>query len=868
MQRLLQMVTMCVAGCWSLILPAAGLSEAAFSLSVGGDEVSLRQGETSLLTQTTECAPHANAMAVETGALRTFVCSVGDVPAETQQSSVTVPADAAQEPRSGPPAALEIRSAVKRSSMPDTRLPIGWQQVYGVDRIKLDESSAPVITWISDQEYITRSEAGWLVIDAASGQSKPWYDKVMLAEKLAGIEGVSPEQAAKMASGEWKYVLPGQRLVVFELENRLIRISLDGAQAAIVAGLPHDAELGKLSPTGTAVAFISRFDLWLADFQSGRVYRLTAGGSAELRNGKADWVYFEEVYNRNWDAFQWSPDGNLIVFQQFNDADVPTFQVIDHTDVLQRIETEHFPLAGQTNPTVRLGVVNVADVALRNQSKEGAAIDSSVPEVRWIETTPTNRSAIAVRSSGSANGVVDVKPVVMRGPDDFLISHFQWSPDSSGVYWYWQDRTQTQLHLMTASIATGVSDLLWQDSTGAWVDNPGDLTFLKDGSFLAFSERSGWKHLYRISADGKNVTPVTSGGWEVRALLAISQDESFAIVSGTRDSNIAENIYRINLNRHGDIVRLTPDDGYHRAKVSTHGAYFVDSWSNLHQPTSAGLRNSRGMLLRQLQQPAAVPVDKYRFGEVLLRDVPMADGSATSAIFVLPPDFDVEKKYPVWLMTYGGPHAPGVRDAFSLRLLEQSLANQGIVVIRFDPRSASGYSAKSAWLAYRQLGVEETRDLESVCDWLSAQAWVDSRRIGMNGHSYGGYFTAYAMTHTNRLCAGIAGAPVTDWKNYDTIYTERFMSTPEDNPEGYKISSVTEAADRLQGRLLILHGLMDDNVHPANSMQLIHRLQNADKAFEMMVYPTARHGIRGSHYQRLLYNFIVDAMGKPEARED
>ena len=195
------------------------------------------------------------------------------------------------------------------------------------------------------------------------------------------------------------------------------------------------------------------------------------------------------------------------------------------------------------------------------------------------------------------------------------------------------------------------------------------------------------------------------------------------------------------------------------------------------------------------------------------------------------------------------------------------MANLGIVVITFDPRTASGYGAKSAWQAYRNLGVEETKDLESVCDWLANQSWVNTSRIGMSGHSYGGYFVAYAMTHSDKLSAGISGAPVTDWAHYDTIYTERFMSTPRDNPAGYKQSSVVEAAANLHGRLLILHGLKDDNVHPENTIQLAHALQNANKQFELMLYPTSRHSISGSHYEKLLFNFIVDAMGKPEAKQ-
>ncbi len=430
-----------------------------------------------------------------------------------------------------------------------------------------------------------------------------------------------------------------------------------------------------------------------------------------------------------------------------------------------------------------------------------------------------------------------------------------------------QNRIQTFLDVVRSVSADGSTQSLLRDTTEAWVDNPGDVTFLSDGSFLMFSERTGWKHLYRVSSDGRSIQPLTSGEWEVRSLAAVAADELTAVVAGTKDSPIAENLYRISLNpAQPSVTLLTAGGGHHAVLASPQGTMLIDTHSSLNQPSSVDLRASDGKVVRELRPAVKVPADRYKFGTVQLEDVPMADGTTTRAVVVRPPDFDPNQKYPVWLMTYGGPHAPGVRDAWSPRLLEHMLANLGIVVIRFDPRSASGYGARSAWIAYRRLGVEETKDLVSVCNWLEQQSWVDGRRIGMNGHSYGGYFTAYAMTHCDKLCAGIAGAPVTDWANYDTIYTERFMSTPQDNPEGYRVSSITNSARDLKGRLLILHGLMDDNVHPANTFQLVHQLQRANKDFELMVYPTARHGIFGSHYERTVYNFIVESMGKPEAR--
>ncbi len=727
---------------------------------------------------------------------------------------------------SAPLAAAEPIPSEALTGQTSEREPITFEHVHGSKKLSIGGYPSTRITWLDDDRYLVRESTGWNLISAETGAPTEWYDKKTLSAALEKLDDVSAAEAQSMADGGWSESLNSKRIVVFKHKDMLIRITLDGTEPAVVRGMPESIELTTLSPTGSGVAFIHKDELWVADFLSGTARQLTHDAARHVRNGKADWVYFEEVYNRKWQAYRWSPDGKTLAYQQFNDTDVPTFQISDHAAVAQSFEVETYPKAGDKNPTVRLGVV----------SMQGG-------ETQWIDTAK-------------------------YPDDDFILSHFDWMPDSNRLYWYAQNRIQTWLDIVASSAVSGTSEVLLRDTTQAWVDNHGDLTFLSDGSFFFFSERSGWKHLYRASADGKNIAAVTFGEWEVRSLHCVSKDEAFIVVSGTKDSPIAENVYRVSLeDSKDDVVRLSKEDGYHAANVSTHGKYFVDSWSSLNQPTAVALRDSTGSEVRVLSQPATVPVEKYNFGKVELHDLPMADQSTTSAVFVYPPGFDPTKKYPVWLKTYAGPHAPGVKNSWNARLPDHLLANLGIVVITFDPRSASGYGAKSAWLAYRQLGVEETKDLLAVCNWLEEQKWADMSRIGLSGHSYGGYFTSYAMTHCDKICAGIAGAPVTDWANYDTIYTERFMSTPQENPDGYKASSVVAAASRLHGRLLLLHGLKDDNVHPENSIQLVHALQKANKQFDLMLYPTSRHGIFGDHYNKLVFNFMVEAMGKPEARQ-
>jgi dipeptidyl-peptidase-4 len=258
--------------------------------------------------------------------------------------------------------------------------------------------------------------------------------------------------------------------------------------------------------------------------------------------------------------------------------------------------------------------------------------------------------------------------------------------------------------------------------------------------------------------------------------------------------------------------------------------------------------------------------EEYRFGQYELVQIPTADGTVLEGSLVKPPDFDPGRRYPVWFMTYGGPHAPTIHDAWGGRRVpdrvpDQVLAQMGFVVFRCDPRSASGKGACSTWTAYRQLGVQELKDIEAAIHWLTQKAYIDPARIGMSGSSYGGFMTLYALTHSKLFAAGISTAPVTDWHNYDSIYTERYMSTPQDNPKGYEATSVVKSAGKLHGKLLLVHGLMDDNVHVQNSVQLIDALQRLDKDFTVMVYPRARHGVRSEHYRRMTIEFMARALG-------
>ncbi len=304
-----------------------------------------------------------------------------------------------------------------------------------------------------------------------------------------------------------------------------------------------------------------------------------------------------------------------------------------------------------------------------------------------------------------------------------------------------------------------------------------------------------------------------------------------------RTAPLASNLYRIKLDGSG-LERLTAAPGDHHVAVSPKGNLFVDRWSSHAGPAKVRLCRADGSPARMLDTNPVYSREEYRTGIFELVRIKTPDGFVLDGSLLKPPDFDPKRRYPVWMQVYGGPHLPDVRDRWQGgRLHDEMLAQLGFVVFHVDPRSATDQGQRAAWTAYRKLGVQELKDLETAVKWLTGHPWADGARIGLSGASYGGFLTAYALTHSQLFAAGVATAAVTDWRNYDSIYTERYMNTPQENPEGYDATSVVKAAKDLHGRLLIVHGGMDDNVHLQNALQLMEALQKADKEFDVMIYP-------------------------------
>jgi dipeptidyl-peptidase-4 len=693
------------------------------------------------------------------------------------------------------------------------------------------------IDWLDAEHFLQTKDGKLLKVHARTGRAEPFVDPVQLRKSLLAAMKDDAPAAERLSRSGFFQMDPTRNGALFDHGADLVFGYFDGRPAVRVPKPGRERLYQSFGPDGKRLAFVRGSNLYAISLDDPKVVQLTTDGGGEVVNGRGDWVYEEEIFNRNGRAYWWSPDGKRLAFLRFDDAPVKRFNLVDLRTPQGRLEAYPYPKPGDPNPLVKLGVVPAA-------GGKPVFLDFG-----------------------------DYKPA------DVVISRVGWLPDSKGVFAYVQNRTQTWLDFVVWATPDAKPKALFRDKTEAWIEDPGAPHFLPDGSFLFLSERSGHKHLYHYAASGEMLATITAGAdWDVKDVLRVDADENVVYLTTGQRAGWSSLICT-RLDGRGDIGLYTKRVGNHQISLSPSGRLFVDRFTDDTTPTNAvlcmmgptprigdgGPTLPLGFTVRTLDTNPVYEREEYKFSRVDRAQIAMKDGFQLEARVTFPPDFDPAKKYPVWVQTYAGPGMPTVRDTWSGgHVADQHFAAMGIIVFNVDPRSASGKGAKSAWVCYKQLGVQELKDLEEAVAWLCKNPWADASRVGISGHSYGGFMAAYALTHSKVFSAGIASGPVTDWKLYDTIYTERYMLTPKENPAGYDKGSVVKAAANLHGKLLILHGMMDDNVHVQNSVQLADALQRAGKDFEMMFYPNARHGLGGGHYQKTRLEFIRRTMGLKE----
>ena len=670
-------------------------------------------------------------------------------------------------------------------------------------------------------------------MDAASGERK-------VLVSAATLKSVTQPEKAKTTQGtglarveadnyQWS---PDSGSLLFIGTNSMVLLDLKTMAVKPVVSSEHEIEDPKFSPNGQWVSFSRDANLFAVSLASGETKTLTTGGSEEVLKGKLDWVYPEELDLRT--AYWWSPDSSKIAYYEMDERPVTQYAIMDMSAPTGGTEYTRYPLAGQANPIVRVGVVPVTG-----------------GETKWMDTG-TNT--------------------------DVYLARVDWLPDSKQVAIQRLNRAQNQLDLLFCDVASGASTTALTETDKYWINIGDDLYFFSDNKrFLWSSERTGYRHLYLYDSSGKQLAQLTSGDWGISDTggfgpgavnhPGVDEKHGYVYFMTNKDDVKETNLYRVSLNDKS-LTRITKESGYNAANLSPALSGFVHSYSNAATPTRQELCRMDGTPVAVLNEGKVPALTEYKISPLEFVQVTADDGTKLNASIIKPVNFDPSKKYPAYVSVYGGPHVQMVQNRWGgfFFLFHEVLAQKGYVVFELDNRGSWGRGHAFETPIYHQMGKVELQDQVAGVKYLESLGYVDPARIGISGGSYGGYMTLEALFNASDVYkVGVAHAPVTDWKFYDTIYTERYMGTPQNNPEGYKASAPLNQAENLKGKLMLVHGTGDDNVHFANSVALLNALIDSGRyPDQLMVFPGRGHGIsdaasRVLEQQREL-EFILSAL--------
>ncbi|NIP80706.1 MAG: alpha/beta fold hydrolase, partial [Gemmatimonadetes bacterium] len=569
-----------------------------------------------------------------------------------------------------------------------------------------------------------------------------------------------------------------------------------------------DARTADLSPDGTRLGFERGGNLYVVDLETSRETQLTDVDGDSVFNGVFDWVYEEEFGFAQ--AWKWSPDSRRIAYWQTDERGVPVIQLTDWEDQHPDWFRINYPKVGDENPEVRIGVVDVGS-----------------GETRWLDT-----------------GL----------EEEHYIPRIYWTSDPNTLAVVTLNRPQNHLRLFFFDVRTGERRLVMEERSDAWIDVYDFFAGIEhfftfpEGlrEFFWVSDRDGYNHLYRYGYDGELLNQVTEGDWVVTRVEGIDPETRTLYYTSTEESPLERHLYAIGFDGTGK-RRLTETRGTHSIDMGPNGRYYIDRWSNTETPRQVELWTTAdgGRKLATLEDNASVRehIGTHAYSPLELFRFTTSDGQELDGSMIRPPDFDPSREYPVLLSIYGGPGSQQVYDAWASNGWHQYLAQQGYIVVGLNNRGSGNYGRDFMEIVYGELGKWEANDFAEVGRWLASQPWVDGSRMAIQGTSYGGFMAiATLLRHPGVFALGMANSPVTDWRLYDTIYTERYMGLLSENADGYARTSLVERADQLQGYLLLVHSGLDENVHPQNTMQMLTALARAGKDAELRFYPPGAHG--------------------------
>ncbi|MFO7851291.1 MAG: S9 family peptidase [Bacteroidota bacterium] len=562
----------------------------------------------------------------------------------------------------------------------------------------------------------------------------------------------------------------------------------------------------EISPDGKKVGYGKDGDLYEFVFETGEHIRFTDDAREQVYNGRFGWAQEEEFgLVQGW---SWSNDSRYIAYWQSDETEVPIYKLTDFSGHHPEYTEIPYPKVGDNPPQVKIGL-----------------IDTDAGDKKWLD--------------------IDL--------EGGYIPRIYWTSKPNTLAVMWMNRIQSHMKIWFYDVTSGNRKLVMEEQSDAWIDifdffagNLHLLYFPDDiDEFFWISERDGWAHIYRYDYDGNVINRVTSGEWEVKGIEAIDTRREMLYYVSTEVDPTEQNLYQVRFDGGGK-KRLTTAEGNHNVNVSDKGQYYFDSWSSVNMPGEVVLMSSLGKVIEKFTDKSRVLsfLESHVYAPKELFSFTTTDGQELDGYLIKPIDFDENKKYPLLLDIYGGPGSQGVYNTFGTNGWHQWLAQEGYVIASVNNRGNGGYGYDFEKIVYRQLGRWESHDFVETARYLATIPWVDGDNMAIRGHSYGGYTSSYTMlTHPGIFKVSITAAPVTDHLYYDCILTERYMGLMDDNAEGYKKSAVITHAANLSGHLLLAHSLMDDNVHPQHTFQLVNALNMAGKDFDLKIYPPGAHGI-------------------------
>jgi dipeptidyl-peptidase-4 len=653
------------------------------------------------------------------------------------------------------------------------------------------------------------------VMDAASGERRLLVASDKL-ESILSVDTSRPTQATglgRRAPSQYQWAPDGAG-ILFQGPTALAWLDVKSQTTRTLVSGKVTLVDPKISPDGRNVSFVRDHNVWTMNLADGKERPVTQGGTEEIRKGELDWVYPEELDIKT--AYWWSPDSSAIAYLEMDERKVSQYPLVDFSSPSGEAEMERYPTAGGANPIVRVFVASLSGVEPRAMDI-GAETDIYIPRVNWL----TDSKHLAIQRL---------------------------------------NRTQTALDLLIADSTAGKTRTVLSENDANWINVSDDLYFLKDGKrFLWSSERSGYRHLYLYDLEGKQLAQLTKGEWEVSAVDAVDEANGLVYLTATEKSPLERHLYRVALDGTG-FTRITKDEGTHAAVLAPSAAAFYDTYSNAATPPRQDLYRADGSRIAIVNENKIAELADYHLSPMEFLTVKSRDGVQLNASIIKPPDFHPQTKYPVLVYTYGGPHAQVVRNGWGGAnfLWHQLMAQKGYIIFSLDNRGSGGRGHAFETPLHFRMGAQELSDQRDGVQYLKALPYVDSNRIGVWGWSYGGYMTLHAMFEAgDDFKAGFAGGPVTDWRYYDSIYTERYLGLPQKNEKAYQDSSPVKYASQLKGKLLIAHGTGDDNVHFANTLAVINDLIEVGKYVEVLAFPGRGHAVSDPPARRVLMQRIT-----------